>query len=134
MRQDFEQARQQSRDDRDAAHTIRIQVEAMRAEQQTKEQGLERITHQIEQMEKLRTEIGHALAEGDKPIKAMDVELEALLGRRLEVEGHLADERHHVEEIDHMLRSMEKERSQAEHDSQDIRTHLEAGAYGVAGT
>ncbi len=121
----LEQARTQSRGVRDNAQQMRLKAEALRTEQASLQQALQRIDSQQTQLHKRREELQNVLKDSEAPIQQMNQELDELLKARVELEAQVLTARNKVQEIEQHQRELDEQRTQAEEAAQAIRNDIE---------
>lgn len=114
LRQDLSFKRSQAQTDRDGAQEVAIKVESKRSALHSISAGLERLRHQLEQLQQRRDELTRQLAEGDAPLQAFAVALEEFLQKRVQVEQELAAARSAVEGAEGRMRTLDQGRVEAE--------------------
>ena len=125
LRQRLGQQRTQAQSDRDAAQEVAIKVESKRSALTSIAAGLERLRHQIEQMQARREELTRQLAEGEAPLQALAATLEAFLGQRVDVEQELTQAREALESAETAMRELDQRRASAESAVDEARAGLE---------
>jgi chromosome segregation protein len=114
LRQNLSFKRSQAQTDRDGAQEVAIKVESKRSALQSISAGLERLRHQLEQLQQRRDELTRQLADGDAPLQALAVTLEEALQKRVNVEQELAGARSAVESAEGRMRTLDQSRVDAE--------------------
>ena len=122
----LDEARRAAQADRDGVHTLALRVESLRAEQQAKNQGLQRTEEQLARLGTRHAEIEQALHAVAAPQAERRQELERLLAQRVEVEAQLGSVRRELESIEVGIRSAEENRLRAEQAVDSRRETLEA--------
>src|SRR6185369_5165367 len=79
LRQNLAHKRTQAQADRDGAQDVAIKVESRRSALNSISAGLERLRHQLDQLQVRRDELIRQLAEGEAPLQALGVKLEEFL-------------------------------------------------------
>ncbi len=121
----LDECRQRAQSDRDTAREFMLRIDSMRTQLATLTTNTERMQRQMGNLERRREELMQALEEGVEPLENSKIELEALLEKRLLVEGELAEVRRQVELCDHALRELGSRRSETEQRVLAIRAELE---------
>jgi chromosome segregation protein len=120
----FDSAKQASTRNKEQAHQLELRNQAISAQLRSTRESMDRMASQVqrsqERMESLRTQI----VGSDEPLQTMKVDLEGLLDNRLVVEKELAEAKARVDENEHTIRSLEKERSAIESRTGDLRERL----------
>jgi len=127
LREALNAARDAAQKDRDAAHELALKNRALKTEQETTAQNLERMRGQQGHLSRRRDELRQAIESSAEPLAKMDSELAVQLEQRHQVEGELAAERRKLEAIDHRLREQDQQRHARERASQDLREELNQG-------
>ncbi len=124
-RGNLDNARQQARHDKDAAHQSAMRNQSLQAQLDSMAQSIERTAAQVEQLVARRDSLSESLESSDSPLEEMQGQLEEQLQARLVVEGELTEARQKVSELDHQMRQAESERAAIEQRSQSVRGELE---------
>jgi chromosome segregation protein len=125
LRQRLASARAQAQSDRDAAQDSAIKVESKRSALTSIAAGLERLRHQLEQLQVRRDELTRQLAQGEAPLQEFAAALETALGKRVAVEQELAAARQALETAESRMRTLDQRRMDAEAAVDEARTGLE---------
>ncbi len=125
LRLELEDARKQSRTDRDTAHQIELRLQRNQAQLRATQESLVRTEHQLEHLGKRRDELFAALEGAEGPLADMARQLEGLLASRQAVESKLAQARRQVEEIDHKIRELNQLRQEVEVRIQSARDAIQ---------
>ena len=125
LRERLEQIRQEARRHKDNAHQLAVRLGSLRAQHDSTRQALERLQLQAERLNEKREQLTLGLEEGAAPLEELRLSLEELLERRLAVDGEMTQARTALEDADRELRDAEKRRTQAEQQSQLLRSQLE---------
>ena len=127
LRSELDMLRQENRDKRSAAHAVALQIEALRSQESSLRESLQRLDNQVTQLETRRAAVEDVLAEGETPIRDQQQALEEKLALRVSVEAELTEARTALETVDTRLREHEHSRSQLDQQVQDARSALEQG-------
>jgi len=123
-RSDFDSKKQESTRNKELAHQLELRHQAITAQLRSTRESMDRMASQVqrsrERIESLQTQIDSS----DDPLQKMRSDLEALLDTRLGVEKELAEAKARVDENEHTIRSLEKERSEVEGKTGDLRERL----------
>jgi chromosome segregation protein len=125
LRQNLSYKRSQAQTDRDGAQEVAIKVESRRSALTSIAAGLDRLRHQLEQLQQRRDELTRQLAEGEAPLEALGVTLAAALEQRVEVEQELTAAREALEEAESRMRSLDQRRMEFETAVDEARAGLE---------
>jgi chromosome segregation protein len=87
--------------------------------------GVLRLTEQHAELQQRSSALEQALADGDQPVRELQLRLDEYLAQRLEVETELATARRGLEEADASLRELEMRRMEAEQRVATARNGLE---------
>ena len=125
LRQNLSYKRSEAQSDRDGAQEVAIKVESKRSALTSIAAGLDRLRHQLEQMQQRREELTRQLAEGEGPLQAFATTLEAALERRVQVEEELTAAREALETAESRMRSLDQQRLDSETAVEQARAGLE---------
>ena len=118
-------ARQRAQSAQLAARDLMIRSESRRSQESSIATGLGRMTDQRGQLSQRCAELDAELANGDAPITELQSKLDALLSRRLEVEGELEAARRALEAADARIRDLDQQRTAAEARVAEARDAIE---------
>ncbi len=96
-RQTVQGALKQARDQREA---IALDLRSARSGLESLTQSIERMDHQVGELQGRYLELSNALAQGDEPIKALEAQRDELLTKRLEVEGEMKGARAKLDDLE----------------------------------
>ncbi|MFQ5549246.1 MAG: chromosome segregation protein SMC [Woeseia sp.] len=122
---ELQRVREQADQDRRAAQEIAIQFEGRRSTKDSAAQNLARMQSQLEQFQTREQEIQQQLEQSEAPLADNKTELDEQLKVRVAVEEELAEARRRVEEIEHNLRELDRERMQADQSVEEVRGHAD---------
>jgi chromosome segregation protein len=125
LREALQAQRHSSQQDRDAAREIAMRIESCQAQLKAVQGNLDRMQQQQTQLSQRRSELQLALADGEAPVQAMQVELEQVLQTRVGIESELSVARQQVADCDHALRELSDGRHFVEQKVQDKRSDLD---------
>lgn len=125
LREQLDTTRQQSRIEKDKTHQMAMRVQSLKAQMASVTNTIERSKQQVEQLKMRRQTLQASLAELQHPADDLQLELEALLEKRLGVEDELNRARDALAEADQSLKDAEKARNEALQKTQDARSVLE---------
>jgi len=124
-RQKLDEVRQVAGSARNRVHEIALRIEAMRTSEDSLRSGINRVHSQLQQLKDRAAELRDALENSKSPVGEQQLELEAKLQDRLEIESQLATARKSLEAIDHSLRGLEQGRHTVEQRVQDERIRFD---------
>ncbi|TVQ29197.1 MAG: chromosome segregation protein SMC [Wenzhouxiangella sp.] len=116
-----DRARREQREAREGRESLSLKLESSRAGLESLRQSIERMDNQVGQLQGRYLELSQALAEGDGPVKAQQAERDALLDKRLEIEGRLREARVRLEQLEASWREQDQNRQQAAAEADEIR-------------
>ena len=125
LRQSLAHKRSQAQADRDGAQDVAIKVESRRSALTSISSGLDRLRHQLEQMQQRRDALTQQLAEGEAPLEMLNATLDAALERRVSVEEELSTAREALESAEHRMRTLDQQRMDRESAIDSARASLE---------
>ncbi len=125
LRQNLGFKRSQAQTDRDGAQQVAIQVESKRSALNSISAGLERLRHQLDQLQVRRDELTRQLAEGEAPLQGLTEKLEEFLEQRLTVEQELTAARETLESAESRMRTLDQRRLETETAVDEARARLE---------
>jgi len=110
---------------RDRVQRLTIEVEKKRAALTSTQSALERMTHQLEQLDARRKQLHTQIEEDETPQTEREQNHRAKLNLKLAIEKRMHAARTKLEELDTELRRLDQERVQAEKHAQDLRGAVE---------
>jgi chromosome segregation protein len=125
LRAELQRVREQADQDRQAAQQMAIQFESRRSTKDSAAQNLARMQSQFEQFCSREEEIREQLEQSETPLADSKTGLDKQLKVRLTVEEELAEARRQVEEIEHELRELDRERMQADQSVDGVRGQVD---------
>ncbi|GAB3106321.1 chromosome segregation protein SMC [Aestuariicella hydrocarbonica] len=125
IRAKLDDARQRARQDKDRGHQLAMRHQALKTQVDSIKAGLGRLREQTQRLQERRDMLRDQLEEARDPGEDHQLELEALLDKRLSVEEELLNARKAVEQVEHDLRKTEQDRSRSEQEIQAVRSRLE---------
>nr|WP_218575648.1 chromosome segregation protein SMC [Pseudomonas sp. PICF6] len=125
LRERLDRVRQDARQHKDHAHQLAVRLGSLKAQYDSTRQALERLEMQSERLTEKREQLSLNLEEGEAPLEELRLKLEELLDKRMSVDEELKTAQIALEDADRELRDAEKRRSQAEQQSQLIRSQME---------
>jgi chromosome segregation protein len=121
LRTELKRVRAQSDQDRQTTQAMIIQFESRRSTKESAAQNLARMQSQLQQFRSRETEIRGQLEQNESPLGDSKTELDKELKIRITVEEGLAEVRRQLEDVEHSLRELDRERMQAEHSVDGVR-------------
>jgi chromosome segregation protein len=125
LRQSLASTRAQAQADRDGAQDAAIKAESKRSALTSISAGLDRLRHQLEQLQVRRDELTRQLADGEGPLQELAATLETALGKRVEVEQELTAAREALETAESRMRDLDQRRMSVEASVDEARAGLE---------
>ena len=125
VRASLDRIRQMARHSKDMAHQLSLRQHTLDSRKESLTQGLARLESQAERSQERLEQLRIALSESDEPTDDLQMELEELLDRRLEIEEEMNESRRQLESVEHSLRDFERNRTSAEQEAQAVRERLE---------
>ncbi|TVS11237.1 MAG: chromosome segregation protein SMC [Wenzhouxiangella sp.] len=122
----LDQARRVYREARERREAVSLKLESSRAGLDSLRQAIARIDNQVGQLQSRYVELSEALAQGDEPVRAQQTQRDALLERRLEVEGRLRRAREVLEELEAAWREQDERRRQSAAEAEAVRERQSA--------
>ncbi|WP_317929247.1 chromosome segregation protein SMC [Halioxenophilus sp. WMMB6] len=126
IRQTLDNARVKAREDKDRAHQLAIQCQSLKTQLESIRASLVRTEQQHARAQERRGNLLQSLEQNQDPAEDQKSELEALLQKRLSVEGELNTARSAVQAVEHGLRELEQGRSKIEQQTNEVRAVLES--------
>ncbi len=124
LRSTLDQMRQRVRHGKDKLHALAMKHQSVKTQLHSIRDSIERLREQklrlTERVEQLRSSIGVE----DDPTESQQLELEALLEKRLGIEEELASSRRALEESEQELRDAEQSRNRIENELQGLQSQL----------
>jgi chromosome segregation protein len=114
------------------ARELALQVESRRSSHSALTTTLSRIATQLEGLEKRRNELASQLAEGEAPLAAAQVQLEAALRVRAQIDAELQAARIASDELDAHLRERDSGRLAVEQRVDAARSNLDEARMGAS--
>jgi chromosome segregation protein len=121
----LDQARLQTRNEKDTAHQLAVREQALRAQLDSTASGIERTHQQVDQLLEQQAHLKEGIAASEEPVTDLKIELEAQLEKRLAVEEELSTARRDLDAVEHELRQSEQSRHRVEQRVQEVRSELE---------
>lgn len=122
--QALETSRENSRKDKDAAHELALKQQSVQSQLQSTRETMDRMATQVQRSRERMDSLIAQVDESDEPLATMRSDLESLLQQRLEVEKDLAGAKARVDENEHTIRSLEKQRNQVQEQLEKVRESL----------
>jgi chromosome segregation protein len=125
LRENLGHKRSQSQADRDGAQGMAIKLESKRSALSSISAGLERLRHQLDQLQQRRDQLTLQLGEGESPLEMLAAALEQALEQRVHVEQELADARRSLEDAEGRMRTLDQRRMDCESSIEQARAALD---------
>ena len=124
IREVLDQTRQRARHDKDKLHALAMQHQSVKTQLNSIRDSIQRLQEQAQKLTARSEQIQQTMGTADDPTEEHQLELEALLEKRLSIEDELSNARRAVETVEQKLRDVEQARSRVEHELQALRTQL----------
>jgi len=125
VRNHLNQSRDKARQDRDEAHLAEVQSETFRTQLNSTKEGMLRLQSQEETLQERKNLLLEQLKEVDEPASNQHEALEVCLEKQVTAQENMTVARSHLDEADHALRELERNRNQADAAAQEVRGELE---------
>ncbi len=122
---ELEIARGQERVARDQRQTKQIELERAQSSKTSLLESISRLSQQLEGQSVRRTELAALLESDDDPTTELREQLQALLEKRLSVEGELTKARNELQEFENQMKNADQARLGFDRKSQTVRDSLE---------
>lgn len=109
----------------EAKHQAEIEENRLRAALDSGTESMARLKTQRDSLRARSEELQRLVGSDDEPEKALETRLEALLGRRVEVDGRLEQARAAVAQHDESVRRQEEQRVNHDQAAEQLRSRLE---------
>ena len=123
---ELEQARQQERHARDERQAKQIELERYQSSLGSLNESIARLTSQLESQLTRRSELSAILDSEDDPSELMREQLQMLLEKRIEVEGHLSKARNDLSDFENKMKNADQQRMNFDRNSKTVRDSLES--------
>jgi chromosome segregation protein len=110
--------------DKDLVHQLALQQQSIQSQLQSTRETMDRMASQVQRSKERMESLNTQLAASDAPIQTMRSDLESLLQKRLEVEKELAAAKARVDDNEHRIRSLERQRNEKQDQLNTIRESL----------
>ena len=124
-RNSVDESRQKARQARDHAHQLAMEVQQARTQLESLAHNVTRMEQQVAALSLREQELQGQLTPDERPLMALQQQLEEKLGDRLTAEQALQSARQKQEAVDHSLRELDGQRHQAEQAVQEARSILD---------
>ena len=131
IREKLDQTRQSARHSKDKLHALAMQHQSVKTQLASIRDSIQRLQEQDQRLKDRREQLQQAIGTEEDPTEEHQLELEALLEKRVTVEDELAQSRRAVETVEQQLRDAEQSRGRIEHDLQGLRTQLTESRLGA---
>lgn len=106
---------------RDSGQATIVKLESMKSARQSTEQNMQRVQHQLQQLEARRTELNAEQQPDSGEIDVLKEKLNTLIDTRGEVESHLQAARRKLEEHDRLMREQDHTRNKLQQEATKAR-------------
>ncbi|MDG2250026.1 MAG: chromosome segregation protein SMC [Gammaproteobacteria bacterium] len=120
----LETIREKSSNDKNLAHKLALEKQALEAQLQSTRETMDRMASQVQRSKERIESLSSQILESDQPLGEMRIDLEGLLGKQLEVEKELGFAKSKVDENEHTIRELEQERNQHQEKQNKLRELL----------
>ncbi len=120
----LDEIRQRARHDKDKSHALAMRRQSVKTQQQSIRESITRLREQVAHLENRREQLRSTMGEGDDPSESLQLELEALLEKRMAIEENVSASRRQVETVAQQLRDVEQSRARVERELQALRNQL----------
>ncbi len=120
----LDQSRQRARHDKDKLHALAMRHQSIKTQLQSIRESMQRLQDQTARMEQRREQLQAAVGDSEDPTEEHQIELEALLEKRIAVEEELTASRKELETVEQQLRDAEQSRSRVDNELQSLRASL----------
>lgn len=124
IREVLDQTRQRARHSKDKLHALAMQHQSVKTQLASIRDSIQRLQEQDQRLKDRREQLQQAIGTQEDPTEEHQLELEALLEKRVSIEDELSQSRRAVETIEQQLRDAEQSRGSIEHALQALRTQL----------
>ena len=125
LRQNLNFKRSQAQADRDGAQEVAIKVESKRSALTSISAGIDRLRHQLEQMQQRKEQLTLQIADSEAPLEELAAKLEEFLQQRIGVEQELTAARETLEGAESRMRTLDQRRMDTEGSVEEARSRLE---------
>lgn len=131
IREVLDKTRQNARHSKDKLHALAMQHQSVKTQLASIRDSIQRLQEQDQRLKDRREQLQQAIGTEEDPTEEHQLELEALLEKRMSIEEELAESRRAVETVEQQLRDAEQYRGRIEHDVQALRTQLTESRLGA---
>lgn len=121
LKAELQRVKAQADEDRMQAHDLTVQFETRRSSKESAAQSLARMESQLRHFGKREKEIREQLEQSEAPLEANKKELEKLLEARVAIENELNEARSRVDEVDSLLRDLDRQRIEASRSVEEFK-------------
>ena len=124
IRQTLDETRQRARHDKDKLHALAMQHQSIKTQLNSIRDSIQRLNEQNRRLQERKEQLQQSIGNAEDPTEEHQLELEALLEKRIGIEEELATARREVETVEQKLRDAEQSRGRVEQELQALRTQL----------
>lgn len=124
LRTRLNECREKSRHDKDLAHELALKQQSLQSQLQSTRETMDRMASQVQRSKERMESLNVQIEESDAPLESMRAELEERLQARLEVEKELGVAKSRVDENEHRIRGLEKQRNEKQEALNTVRETL----------
>lgn len=123
-RSEFDSKKNKSSKNKEVAHQLELQRQSIKAQLVSTRESMDRMATQVQRSKERIESLRSQLESSGEPVKQMREDLERLLELRLGVEKELSVAKARVDENEHIIRSLEQERTAIERSLGDVREQM----------
>lgn len=124
IRSRLDQSRQRARHDKDKLHALAMRHQSIKTQLQSILETMDRLKEQTVRLDGRHEQLQSAVGESDDPTAAYQLDLEALLEKRIGIEADVAAARREVESVEQQLRDSEQRKAAVDNELQAQRGQL----------
>ena len=124
LRETLVRCRDEARLHKDKSHELALKEQSLQSQLHSTRETMDRMASQVQRSKERMESLNRQLAESDAPLETMRRDLGEQLEKRLEVEKELAAAKAKVDENEHTIRGLEKERNEKQEALNGIRETL----------
>ncbi|MBX2808250.1 MAG: chromosome segregation protein SMC [Cellvibrionaceae bacterium] len=120
----LDDSRQRARHDKDSLHALAMRHQSVKTQLQSIHETIARLREQVAHLQNRREQLQANMGQGDDPSEDLQLELEALLEKRMGIEENVMACRRQAETAEQQLRDVEQSRARVERELQALRNQL----------
>ncbi len=124
VRSRLNECREKSKQDKDLAHELALKQQSLQSQLQSTRETMDRMASQVQRSKERMESLNVQIDESDEPLETMRAELEERLQARLEVEKELGVAKARVDDNEHKIRELEKQRNEKQESQNTVRETL----------